>query len=60
MTLLKSRLLSEDKVCIEPQAMGQGGGHVGIFPGPMCTSCSVSEDSVWHRVGVCGLDEAEF
>lgn len=33
---------------------------MGIFPGPMCTSCFVSERGTWHEVGVCGLQEAVF
>lgn len=34
--------------------------HVGIFPGPVCTFCFVSEYGAWHRVDVCGLEEAVF
>lgn len=33
---------------------------MGTFPGPMCTSCFVSEYGTWHEVGVCGLEEAVF
>lgn len=34
--------------------------HVGIFPGPVYTSCFVSEYGAWHGIGVCGLEEAVF
>lgn len=56
-SLLKSRPLGQDKACRKPQAMKR---HVGIFPGPVCTFCFVSEYGSWHRVGVCGLEEAVF